>query len=89
VRQNPTSLTKAIQIVLQMEQKWMQIKLAKAKIQELAEMEYHELQHSQEMKPHIIRQVNQRRAKKRYQPLKPSQKVFTEQKKKQNHYRNT
>jgi hypothetical protein len=40
------------------------------------------LQHSQKLEPHIIRQVNQQRAKLGYQPFKTSQKVFTEQKKK-------
>jgi hypothetical protein len=57
-RQNPNSLTEAIQIAIQMEQKWMKIKLAQARIQELADMEDHELQQS-----HDLRQVNQQRAK--------------------------
>ncbi len=45
--QDPTSLTEAIQITTQMEQKWMQVKLVKANIQKLADMEDHELQQSQ------------------------------------------
>jgi hypothetical protein len=41
VRQNPTSLTDVIQTAIQMEQKWIKIKLAKQRIQELADMEHH------------------------------------------------
>ena len=62
-RQNPNSLTEAIQIAIQMEQKWMKIKLAPARIQELADMKDHELQQSHDLDPQIIRQVNQQRAK--------------------------
>ena len=58
VRQNPSSLTEAIQIAVQMEQKWIKIKLAKQRIQELADMEDHELEHGQCLEPQIIQQVN-------------------------------
>jgi hypothetical protein len=59
VKQNRTGLKEGIQIGMQMEQKWMQIKLLKAKIQKLADMEDHELQQSQQMESHTNRQVNQ------------------------------
>jgi hypothetical protein len=55
-----------------MEQKWIKIKLAKQWIQELADMEYHELEHGQRLEPQIIQQVNQQRAKTGCQPFKPS-----------------
>jgi hypothetical protein len=58
VRQNLSSLTEAIQIAVQMEQKWIKVKLAKQRIQELADMEDHELEHSQWLEPQIIHQVN-------------------------------
>jgi hypothetical protein len=74
VRQNPSSLTEAIQIAVQMEQKWMKVKLAKQRIQELADMEDHELEHGQRLEPQIIEQVNRRRAKNGFQPFKPSNK---------------
>jgi hypothetical protein len=66
VRQNPSSLTEAIQTAVQMEQKWIKVKLAKQRIQELADMEDHELEHCQRLEPQIIKQVNQRRAKNRF-----------------------
>jgi hypothetical protein len=72
VRQNPSSLTEAIQIAIQMEQKWIKIKLAKQRIQELADMEDHELEHGQRLETQIIQQVNRQRAKTGYQPFKPS-----------------
>jgi hypothetical protein len=71
-RQNPSSLTEAIQIAVQMEQKWIKIKLAKQRIQELAEMEDHEMEHRQRLEPQSIQQENQRRAKTGCQPFKPS-----------------
>ena len=74
VRQNPSSLTEAIQTAVQMEQKWIKVKLAKQRIQELADMEDHELEHGQRLAPQIIKQVNQRRAKNGFQPFKPSTK---------------
>ncbi len=67
VRQNPSSLTEAIQIEVQMEQKWMKVKLAKQQIQELAGMEDHKLEHGQRLEPQIIEQVNRRRAKNGFQ----------------------
>ncbi len=84
--QNPSSLTEAIQIVVQMEQKWIKIQLAKQRIQELADMEDHELEHGQHLEPQIIQQVNWQRAKTGYQPFKPShkfsaQKEFNQKKK--------
>jgi hypothetical protein len=57
LRQNPSSLTEAIQIAVQMEQKWMKVKLAKQRIQELADMEDHELEHGQRLEPQIVEQV--------------------------------
>ncbi len=57
-----------------MEQKWIKVKLAKQQIQELADMEDHELEHGQRLAPQIIKQVNQRRAKNGFQPFKPSNK---------------
>jgi hypothetical protein len=36
--------------------------LAKQRIQELADMEDHELEHGQRLEPQIVEQVNQRRA---------------------------
>jgi hypothetical protein len=57
-----------------MEQKWIKIKLAKQRIQELADMEDNELEHGQHLEPQIIQQVNQQRAKTGYQPFKPSHK---------------
>jgi hypothetical protein len=74
VIQNPSYLTEAIQIAVQMEQKWIKIKLAKQRIQELADMEDHELEHCQRLAPQIIQQVNQPRANTGYQPFNPSQK---------------
>jgi hypothetical protein len=67
-------LTEAIQIAVQMEQKWTKVKLDKQRIQELADMEDHELEHSQCLEPQIIKQVNQRRAKTGFQPFKPRNK---------------
>jgi len=72
VRLNPSSLTEAIRIAVHMEQKWIKIKLAKQRIQELADMEDHELEHGQHLEPQIITQVNQQRAKNGFQPFKPS-----------------
>ena len=60
-------MTEAIQIAVQMEQKWMKVKLAKQWIQELANMEDHELKHGQHLAPQIIEQVNRRRAKNGFQ----------------------
>ncbi len=57
VRQNPSSLTEAIQTAVQMEQKWIKVKLAKQRIQELADMEDNELEHGQRLAPQIIKQV--------------------------------
>ncbi len=74
VRQNPSSLTEAIQIAVQIKQKWMKVKLAKQRIQEVANMEDHELEHGQRLEPQIIEQVNQRRARNGFQPFKPSNK---------------
>jgi hypothetical protein len=59
VRQNPTSLTEAIQIAMQMEQKWTKVKLEKAIIQGLADMEDHDLQQCPDLEPQFIRQVHQ------------------------------
>jgi hypothetical protein len=55
-----------------MEQKWIKIKLAKQRIQELADMEDHELEHGQHLEPQIITQVNQPRGETGFQPFKPS-----------------
>jgi hypothetical protein len=74
VPQNPSSLTEAIQIAVQMEQKWIKIQLAKQRVQELADMEDHKMEHSQHLEPQIIQQVNQQRARTGYQPFKPSHK---------------
>jgi hypothetical protein len=82
VRQNPNSLTEAIQIAIQLEQIWSKLKLAKQRIHELADMEDHELEQNQDLEPQIIRQVNQQQAKLGYQPFKtgPCQKFSAEQK---------
>jgi hypothetical protein len=55
-----------------MEQKWIKIKLAKQRIQELADMEDHQLEHGQHLEPQFITQANQQRAKNGFQPFKPS-----------------